>query len=305
MKLPKGLRQDINIKYSGDLSSYGIWAASVSLLKNAMEPLMRYTDVGVETLITCVALTTTRTRKIAFQEAPEMLPVMFNLAVRAHLDRNDTAVLDDLFQTGVERNIVADHIERYLVSNTSVNNPKISQEKMKSHVFTFRNAYLDLRRDVLHRYRYLMESKANSNWSVKARQGLVTDKEVMQNIFVLTGYRAIDKFIPTKGTLGSYLPQWLAASKSSTHIIFNNEAVSLDRAERQRIHQQDSSMRNKSVPLEDRENELIVEAEEVVDNSQLQHVAKHPFATLFFLAHNLDYPLTKKQLERIHASNNR
>ena len=61
MKLPKGLRQDINIKYSGDLSSYGIWAASVSLLKNAMEPLMRYTDVGVETRITCVALTTTRT----------------------------------------------------------------------------------------------------------------------------------------------------------------------------------------------------------------------------------------------------
>ncbi len=305
MKLPKGLRQDINIKHSGNLSSYGIWSVSVDLLKKPLLPLMLYTDVGIETLLTCVALTTTRTRKIAFMEAPEMLPIMFNLAARAHVDRKDQTILDDLFQTGVERNIAADHIERYLVSPVKPSNPRIDSDKLRAYVITHRNAYLDFRRDVMHRYRYLVESLANRAWAIKARQGLVIEKEGMQNIYMLTAFRAIDKFIPTKGTLSSYLQQWLAAAKSSTHLTFNNEAVSLDRAERQRIHNQDSDMRNKPVPLEDRENELLVEPEEVQDHSQLHNVAKYKFATLFFLANGLDYPLNRKQLERINANNNR
>jgi hypothetical protein len=229
-----------------------------------------------------------------------MLPVMFHLALKAHQNKLTPS---DLTKTGLERNILSDHIQLFLSDDYSVRD--ISETKLREFVSLSMRDYYNFRKDVANRYLYLIESLANKQWSINRKHGLFMEKEAMQNIFFVAAYRGIDKFIPSKGTLTSYIQQWLVAGRSSKHLTFDNEAVSLDRNDRHKIHFSDDNLNNKSVPIEDRENELIAAPSEIKDDYIIKHIAKHKFATLFFLISNIDYPLDNKEKEIINAWNNR
>lgn len=296
----KKLRQNNSIIYSKDLSSFGIWQTLTDLISKALSPLINNTNVGVELGLSCTSLTSTRARKIAYKEAPDMLPTMFWITLKAHKKQLNTK---DITDTGLERNIIADHISLYLGEDYEVY--FIDKNKLKEFVSLAMDDYYKFRKDVANRYLYLVESLANRQWSINRKHGLLMEKEAMQNIFYIAAYRGIDKFIPSKGTLTSYIQQWLVAGRSSKHLTFDNEAVTLDRLDRHKIHFSENSMNNKSIPIEDRENELIITPSDIEDTFIIKHIAKHKYSTLFFLISNLDYPLSKKEKESIYAWNNR
>lgn len=297
----KKLRQSKYVKYSNDLSSYNIWAVLCELLKRIAIPLFTFSDTGKETMLSCVSLTANKSRKISYKDADETLPIMFHLAAKAY--KEDMTYIDEFFETGVERNILEDHIKKFILSDKPLNNSRIDKEKLIKHIDSYLDLYYTFRTDVLHRYRYLIEAMANRDCAIKAKQGLVMNPESMQNNYFLVTYRAIDKFAPNKGTLTSYIKQWIPAARSSRFILYDGEAIDVDRSERQKIHNLQSDIKTKAIPIEDRQDELLIDPIDIEDNSSVHYSAKHKYATLLFLNHNLEYPLNKKQRERIHAWN--
>ena len=314
----KNLRQHGGIKYSKDLSSYQIWLVLNNLLSEAAAPLVAYSNMSVETALTCLNISTDNRRKIAYYKSEEMLTRLFG-ELSQFVDTNKTAsedqkldLLEYLLNNGVERNIVIDHIAYSLanLSKDSFIKQTMDFTKLVRHVELYLELYETFKQDLVFRFYYLISTFSNKNHYVKSLSGLNTSKEEMLHAYMISTIRAIDRFIPYEGTITSYIQTWFQnAQGSSDFIIYDDEAFNLKRGIRKSIQDGDKHINNKAIPIDDKENDIysIVDESISTDMSSFpefsRHAANLPNATVVFLAQALPYILSKEQIERILENN--
>lgn len=316
----KNLRQHTSIKYSKDLSSYQIWVVLNNLLLEAASPLVAYSDMSIETALSCLNISTDNRRKIAYYKSEEMLTKLFcELSQFVDTDKDKPAtedskieLLEYLLNNGVERNIVIDHIA-YSLSNLSRDSyirENMDFSKLMRHVELYLEQYETFKQDVVFRFYYLINTFSNKNHYVKSLSGLNTSKEEMFHAYVISTIRAIDRFIPYEGTIASYIQTWFQnAQGSSDFIIYDDEAFNLKRGIRKSIQDGDKHINNKAIPIDDKENAIhaIVDETASSEGSSFpefsRHIAKLPNSAIVFLAQAMPYILSKEQVDRIEASN--
>jgi len=316
----KNLRQHGSIKYSKDLSSYQIWLVLNNLLSEAAAPLVAYSNMSVETALTCLSISTDNRRKIAYYKSEEMLTKLFSeLSQFVEFDNNKPVtedqkleLLEYLLNNGVERNIVIDHIaySLYNLAPHSFLKKEVDFTKLVRHVELYLDLYETFKQDVVFRFYYLISTFSNKNHYVKSLSGLNTNKEEMLHAYVISTIRAIDRFIPYEGTITSYIQTWFQnAQGSSDFIIYDDEAFNLKRGIRKSIQDGDKQINNKVIPIDDKENDvhLVVDESVSTDMSSFPEfsrlIAKLPNSTIVYLAQNLPYILSKEQIERILDNN--
>lgn len=306
MSNSNSLKTHSEVKYSNNLSSSEIWKVLVALLYEAAAPLSVYGNMSVETGLSCLALSTNNRRKISEENSETFLSdIFYELSLRVTDDTQESrlSLLEYILTRGVERNVIVDHIVFSL--STMRCPPEIDKGKLRSFVAQYLEDYEKFKQDIMFRYYNLTESHANKNQRAKSITGLNVHKGDMFNVYVISAMRAIDRFIPTKGTLTSYIEQWFQNAKgSSDYIVYDGEALSVNRTVRRQLQEGDLNINTKSIPLEDRENSIPDEfnTEERMNSTYPEfsrHVARLPNSTIMFLALNLPYILTKEQIERL------
>lgn len=312
-KPKQALRQHSSIKWSKDLTSYQVWTVLNGLLYEAAAPLCVYGNMSVETALSCLALSTNNRRRIAASNPDKLITQLFyelsqrvepvNSGPDSKLD-----LLEYLINNGIERNIIVDHIAYSLQSDTACfKEAGIARKKLKRHVNTYLRDYETFKRDVVFRYYHLISTFANNNHYNKSKSGLKSTKDDMFHIYIISAMRAIDKFIPFKGTLTSYIQTWFQnAEGSSDFIVYDGEAFSLNRNVRKSVQDGEKEINNKAIPIHDRED--TISDEEAVKEINVfpefsRHIARLPNAQLVFIAQALPYTLSDEQKKRIKLHN--
>ena len=299
------------IKYSNDLTSHQIWSILINLLMDAAHPLCVISGDFLFDLMGSVCnLSTTSRRKIAAVESPDMLPWIANKLVE--LAANNTperrvVVFNELMQKGLERQIVVDHIVMTLqrVKDTAPYDPY----KLDRHIQHFLTMYERFRKDVFNRYYELMVTAANKNHFVKSNSGLNISKQDMINTYTIAVYRAIDKFVPFKGTLTSYIQTWFQyAEGGSSYTIYDNEAVSINRDVRRRVREEELPIKTQAVNFDLVAN-IMETDEETEQDLYLSNIAPHlaPLenSSLPFIIFGLKHQLTDDDKADIADHNKR
>lgn len=306
------LRVNKNIKYSKDLSSNEIWKVLISLLYEAAAPLAVYGNMSIEAALSCLALSTDNRRKISDKKSDKFLEeIFYELAYRISDEENTEQskldLLEYILNKGVERNIIVDHI---VYSLTLTKFPRfIDNKKLRNFVNKYLSDYDLFKQDIVYRYYHVTEAYANKNYYAKLASGLKSSKNDMFHVYLISAMRAIDRFIPTKGPLTTDIENWFQNARgSSDYIVYDGEAISVNRAVRRSIHEGNQLINTKSVPLEDRSNSLRDEynTEDSFYNTYTEfsrHVARLPNSTILFLALNIKYTLNSEQINRINLSN--
>lgn len=302
------LRQHEGVKYSKGLTSFQIWQVMNELLYEAAAPLCAMGNMSVETVLSCLNISTNYRRMISAEEPDHLMEAFFVELCRdtAYTEESRLELLNLLLQKGVERNIIVDHIVYALQTSTF---PHVSRPKLYAHVGLYLEQYEEFKRDVVFRYYHYIESFANRNYHAKKNRGLRSSKGDMFHVYVISSMRAIDRFIPFKGTLTKNIQNWFKnAEGSSDFITYDNEAVSLNRSVRKQIQDGSLSLNNKAIPVHDRENTLAQTEDETLDQSFAEYsrsLANLPNSTIVFLAQNLPYTLSAKQCAEIEKHNHR
>lgn len=305
------LRQHENIVWSKNLHSYQIWSIMINLLYEAAAPLAVYADMSMETALSCLALSTDNRRKITEEAQDELMVQLFDeLAKRVErpqlTEESKLHLLEFILHNGIERNIVVDHIA-YTMQQPNPIPPPINKKKLFRHVRKYLADYEEFKQDVLFRYYYFIETFANRNQYNKNVVGLSTSKTDMLHSYMISSFRAIDRFIPTKGTLTSQIKIWFKnAEGASNFVVYDNEAFSLNRTARKKSTEEEGKqINNKAISIHDRED--IIADDNIVEMSVFpefaRHVAKLPHASLVFVAMNIPFILSKEQIQRIQVSN--
>lgn len=329
-KSEKSLRQHKEIKYSKDLSSYQIWLVLNTLLMEASSPFVVYSNMSIETALSCLSISTDKRRKVGYFEATEMLKKTF-CELAMFVEFNDKTkdmakkeqelkkyeekkleLMEFILNSGVERNIIIDHIA-YSLSRLPSNHflkTKVDFVKLTKHVENYLDYYELFKQDIVFRFYYFIEAFSNKNHYVKSINGLNTSKQGMFNAYIISAIRAIDRFIPYVGTIASYIETWFKhAQGSSDFIIYDDEVFNLKRSIRKSVQEGEKHINNKVIPIADRENEIHEIPDENV-SSELstfpefsRHIAKLPNSTIVFLAQAIPYILSPEQIKRIEDNN--
>lgn len=284
------LHKDVTSIHSTDLSSSQIWSVLNSLLFEALAPVVANSDVGMEIGLSCLSMSANAKRRISGLEQTEFMQVCFNVLLQAAViptEDNRIAVLTQLLDKGLERNIPYEYAQRSLV------HPPLSYPhdlpKLHRHIYLYVSMYDQFRQDVVNRYSALTAFSARRNFYAKNQFGLSADEEEHYHVFVLSLMRAIDKFVPWRGTLASYILAWFENAKgASQFMVYSDEVFGLTRAIRKQVHEGGTDIRNRVIPLSDRENSIPDETD-LVDIGVLLNVANMPNATLLFLAKGLPF----------------
>lgn len=295
-----------NVKYSEGLNSLQIWDVLNYLIAQMSAPYVQHSDHAVEVALSCCSISTNNRRKIGSLSSTEMLEEMFNAVVgyQPTLDHR-VALFGRLQANGIERNVFVDHL-KFSYAHTTLP-PEFCKRKLRDHVRIWGERYETFRRDVIDRYYYLIQSSARTNQYIKSRNGLETTQGDMLNVYMISAMHALDKFIPYKGTLTEYIKTWFQnAEGSSSFVVYDGEAFGLNRSTRKDIQAGSKAINNKAIPIEDRENTLAVDFEAEFPNAfdnYLHTLARFDNAPVLFMAQNLPFVLTVKQLNTIRAHN--
>lgn len=306
------LRVNKNVKYSKDLNASELWQVLYNLLYEAAAPLAVYGNMSIETALSCIALSTDNRRQISENKSKDFLEdIFYELSLRvgdeSNVEESKLELLKFILNKGVERNVIVDHIA-YSLSLTTF--PKfISKRKLQNFVLQYLRDYDTFKRDLVWRYYYLTESYANRNYYAKRSSGLNSSQEDMLHVYLISMMRALDRFILSKATLTVNIENWFQNARgSSDFIVYDGEALSVNRAVRKSLHEGNKVLNTKGIPLEDRENTLMDEqnGENTFYNTYTdftKHIAKLSNSTILFLALNIEYPLSSEQISRINKSN--
>jgi hypothetical protein len=304
------LREHKEIRWTKHLNSYQLWSTIVDLLYEAAAPLAVYANMSMETALSCLALSTDNRRKITEEAQDELMVQLFDeLAQRVDYhqvtEESKLLLLEFILYSGIERNIVVDHIAYTLRQPRAVPEP-INVKKLFKHVRQYLANYEEFKQDILFRYYYFIQTFAHKNQYSKETVGLHTTQTDMLHAYMISSFRAIDRFIPTKGTLTSQIESWFKhAEGASSFVMYDNEAYSLNRNVRKSIQDGSKPINNKAISIHDREDSIADESplEMSVFPEFSRHIAKLPNASLVFVAQNIPYTLNKDQVQRIYASN--
>lgn len=282
----------------------------VNLLYEAAAPLAVYADMSMETALSCLALSSDNRRRTTEEEQEELMTQLFGELAR-RVDRNQLTeesklqLLEFILHSGIERNIIVDHIAYTLRQKKEFPSP-INSKKLYKHVRKYLSDFEEFKQDILFRYYYLIETFANRNQYSKNNVGLTTTKTDMLHSYMISSFRAIDRFIPTKGTLTSQIQVWFRnAEGASTFIVYDNEAFSMKRNVRQSVQKGGIKLNNKAISIHDREDSIADDSpsEMNIFPEFSRHIARLPNASLVFVAQNIPYVLSHEQVRRIASSN--
>jgi hypothetical protein len=124
------------------------------------------------------------------------------------------------------------------------------------HISLLMKDMLRFRGEVIARYNPLIKTKASSFVWGRGTQGIIVENNDAAQNFTMAATRAVDKFLPTAGSLTTYVTLWLKDASNSGFTQPLAEAYRLSRSARKRIHTEtvatgSAKTSNKSIPLED------------------------------------------------------
>ena len=304
------LKVHSSVKYSADLHSAQIWKTLVDLLFETAAPLAVYSTMSIETGLSCLALSTNNRRKISENNSDHFISdIFYELSLRVPDDSEQSKLdlLEYILNKGVERNIIVDHVAYSLAVGKF---PKhIDKDKLNKFVAGYLKDYDTFKQDIVYRYFNLTKTFANRNHHNKSSHGLHSEKDDMFHVYLISAMRAVDRFIPTKGTITEYIQTWFQNAKgSSDYMVYDGEAISINRTVRRNLQEGDKQVLNtKAIPLQDRENSIPddVNTEDKMNTTYpkfSRHLAKLKNSTIIFLAMNLPYVLSPEQIAKIKAA---
>jgi hypothetical protein len=270
------------------MSSQHVWNTLVFLIEKTLHPLAITSKITDDIIYGLIFTSLDKRRKIAKLDPQETLQYSYHLMF---LDRADR--LHHLTKSiGVERGIFSDYVEDYLqgyYDPISVKSDTLfERETISNWIKDFYAEYFSFRNMVVMRFQKLSDSQAAKNKYNKDKQGLHSDSGDNNNNYLLSVFKAIDKFNPGKGTLASYVMNWLKNAAGSEYTTYTGESFTLSRSVRRLIFEGKLNVNNKSSTLDEvveiPDNTSLTNKEE--ENQYLYLIGKlmrHPHARLAFL----------------------
>lgn len=287
----KLLHKDALSVYSTEMSSLHIWKVLNHLLFEALAPSVAHSNIGIELGLSCLAITSNAKRKVSGLEPDDFMQICFAELLHVAVNNTETTRINfikTLFEQGLERNVPYEYAQRCCIAPPII--PNVDTSKHIKHIAHFIRLYDTFRKDVADRFQALTQFSAKRNYYAKAKYGLYSAELEHQHVFVLSLLRAIDKFVPWRGTLASYILVWFENAKgASQYLIFDDEVFGLTRGIRRQVHNGDVEIRNKVIPLSDRENSIPEEKLLEIEGDVINKMAKLPNSTILFYARALPY----------------
>lgn len=281
----------VNDELVASMSSEHIWQVLVKLLEIALQPLSAQSSFVDDVLYGVMHLSIDRRRKISALSPEQTIQKVNQL-----LDMEPHEKLNHLFHVlGVERGFLSQLIEDYLSGHyqpvyrppTSAKEPYFEEGPLSVWTAEHYSQYFDFRNRVIARYQNLTYSQADKNQWSKASFGMDSDKGDQRQNYILSVFRAIDKFHPGKGTLTAYIMTWFSNAPGSYYTMYTGEAYGLRRAVRHSVHKGDLKINNKGLEIADEVLQLPSEgagADTREDDRaycmQIADLYTHPAATL-------------------------
>ena len=284
------LHKDLESKFSTHLSASQIWSILNRLLFEAIAPAVSRTSIGIEIGLSCIAISTDGKRKIAGVKATEFLNYCFREVLCTAITptaENKVALVRNLMNKGLERNIVYEYAQRIQINPPDI--PNYDKNKHRNHVKVLLNQYCLFRMDVARRFHNLTQAMAKRNHYNKTRNGLDAEQAEHYSVFTLSLLQAIDKFIPWKAPLAKYIMMWFENAKgSSAFMTYTDEAYSIPRNVRQKVHEGELAIHNKAIPISERENDIPEDFKQS-DPELIVNIARIPGSTLLFFNNAIPY----------------
>lgn len=234
------------------LSSEQLWNSLNDLLFLAAQPVFTYTDFGVGLCMSLIAASMDKRRKVSIYSANDCRAVLFDAVVF----QSGEDILRLLQKIGVERNLIVEPLQDAvdvgkLPGNLLATSP-FSEAAMLRHIEQCLQPYYVFRKQIANRYLKLAESLGATNAWTKSQGGLLSDPKEHMNNYMLSALRAIDKFYPHRGTLASYVQQWMNNAAGSRYLVYVGEAYGVPRSHRKTLTAEgQSAFGNFSLPLEE------------------------------------------------------
>lgn len=294
-----------------NMTSFETWSVLCYLLNEALHPAVIYSNIAFEIASSCMALSTSAKRKISAHTSQELLEWLFNETLRClaepTADRKHDFITE-LLERGVERNILADFALRVRTVGVTPNDPRVDARKIIKHADIYLEMYDEFRMDIVYRYLEFTETSARRNNAIKNNGGLMSSEGDQVNVYTISMMRAIDKFVPYKGTLASYIQQWfMNAVGASSYMTYTDEAYAMPRAARKAVQEGTLNNRNRVVPLGIGDDSHAFVAKRIlqeslvpdnplsdIDPTALKAISQLPKASLLWMLFDLGYdPLAK------------
>lgn len=242
--------------HASGLSSEQIWTTLNNLLLIAAGPVFEYTMFGVDLCMSLISASMDKRRKVSIFSSEDCRAVLMHTL----MFQENKDILGVLQRIGVERNLIADPLLDALSMGTLpgrlLDSSPFSEETLVRHAQQAMPYYLEFRSQVSKRYIKLAASLGAKNAWVKNQSGLVSESNEHTNNYMLSVFRAIDKFYPHRGTLASYVTSWMNNASGSIYSVYMGEAYVVPRSHRRSLAEsgQESNFGNFALPLEEAED---------------------------------------------------
>lgn len=305
------MKKNSKIKHA-NMTSFETWSVLCYLLNEAIYPAVVYSDLSFEIASSCMSLSTSAKRKISAHTSQELLEWLFNQTLACVADPSPEkkhVLVTELLERGVERNIISDYAMRIRTIGITPNNHKVDVRKIVRHTDIYLGLYEAFREELVYRYLDFTEHAARRNNAVKVKSGLISSEGDQVNVYMISLARAIDKFVPYKGTLTNYIQQWfMNAEGASSYMSYTDEAYSMPRTARKQVQEGIIHNRNKVIPIDVGEGGSKLVAKQVMQDSMaedtflssidpkaLQSISQLPKASLLWILFDLPWnPLEDK-----------
>jgi hypothetical protein len=277
--------------HASGLSSEQIWTTLNDLLLISAGPVFEYTEFGVDLSLSLISASMDKRRKVSIFSSEDCRAVLTN----ALMFQSGKDILQTMQRIGVERNLIVDPLLDCLSMNVlpgkMFDHSPFTNESLLRHLKQSLPYYLEFRKQVSKRFVKLAESLGSKNAWIKNQNGLVSDANEHTNNYMLSVFRAIDKFYPHRGTLASYVTSWMNNASGSLYSVYLGEAYVVPRSHRRSLAEEGSEQfGNFSLPLEEAEDvEHKEEKEDSTDNIRMFEAA-YRISFLFPAMIESDFP---------------
>lgn len=297
--------------YASSLLSEQIFFSLNELLAIAVAPVFEYTEFSFDLCLSLMAASMDKRRKVSIHSSD----VCRGILTHCLIFQSGKDILNTLQKIGVERNLITDPIMDAITLNElpapMLASSPFSKEAMLRHIRQCMQPYFEFRKEVAERFIKLAEAQGRTNAWVKSQSGLISDENEHANNYMLSVFRAIDKFYPNRGTLASYVTSWMENAAGSNYSVYLGEAFVIPRSHRRQAVNSTAvggsgGPGNFSLPLE--EAVLVTEVPQNIenhDNVQLLHTL-YQISVLFPAMLQNDFPaaLSTADYRTIMASPN-
>ena len=234
------------------MSSQAVWDTLVLLLERTLIPLAKSTYI-VEDLLYGLSIASIDQRRRVGVLGPQDT---IDATCQALFLPPEKSVSFLLRTIGIERSLVSNKIVAFLDGTYA---PRVREhlapdaidvDALHSYVQDFFLLYKRFRTMVVERFEKLSKSHASRNQWGRMKSGLISDLTDNENNYALAVIRAVDKFDPSKGTLGGYVMYWISNAAGSEFSMYVGESFTLARAQRKAVYDGTLQANNRAYSLD-------------------------------------------------------